>query len=105
MSITVTVMYPDKPGSKFDMDYYLNNHGPLVHKLWGPHGLTGLKVLKGLATPDPSTPPPYRIMALVGFESLDHFMAAVAAAGKEVMDDIANFTDAPPDIQINDDVV
>ncbi len=104
MSITVTVMYPDTPGSKFDMDYYRDKHGPLVQKLWGPHGLTGLKVLKGLATPDPATPPPYRIMALVGFESLGHFQAAVKAAGKEVMGDIANFTDAPPHIQINDDV-
>jgi uncharacterized protein (TIGR02118 family) len=105
MSITVTVMYPDTAGSKFDMDYYLKSHGPLVHKLWGPHGLTGLKVVKGLATPDPNAPAPYRIIALVGFESLDHLMAAFQAHGAEVMGDIANFTDAPPQIQINEDVV
>ncbi len=105
MSITITVMYPDTPGSKFDMDYYLQKHGPLLHRLWGPLGLTGLKVLKGLGTPDPKTPAPYRIIALVEFKSLEAVQAAVAAHGAEVMGDIANFTDAPPQIQINDNVV
>jgi len=30
MTITLTVMYPNTPGSKFDMDYYLGSHFDLV---------------------------------------------------------------------------
>ena len=104
MSITVTVTYPNTPGSRFDLDYYLKTHGPLVERLWRPHGLKGLEVLRGIATPDPATPPPWRIMALIQFASLDQFKAAVKASGKEVMGDIANFTDVSPAIQINDDL-
>lgn len=104
MSITVTVLYPNTPGSKFDMDYYLDKHAGVVHQHWDSHGLVVMKVLKGIATPDPATPPPYRVVCLLEFESLDDFEAAVKAAGKEVMGDIANFTDAPPQIQINDNV-
>jgi uncharacterized protein (TIGR02118 family) len=104
MSITVTVMYPNTSGSKFDLDYYLKTHGPLVERLWRPHGLRSLKVVRGVATPDPNTPPPWRIMALIEFSSLDQFKAAVKAAGKEVMGDISNFTDVTPAIQINENL-
>ncbi len=105
MSITITVMYPNTPGSNFDMDYYLQKHGPLVHKRWDRHGMKSLKVIKGLATPDPDVKPPYRVMALLEFPSLDDFKAAIKASGAEVMGDIPNFTDAPPAIQINENVV
>ena len=105
MSITITVIYPNTPGSTFDMDYYVQKHGPLVRKCWDRHGLKSLKVIKGLATPDPDVPPPYRVMALLEFASLDDFKAAVKASGAEVMGDIANFTDTAPQIQINDAVV
>lgn len=102
MSITVTVSYPDTPGSRFDLDYYLKTHGPLVERLWRPHGMKSLAVLRGLATPDPAIPPAWRIMALIEFANLDQFKAAVKASGKEVMGDIANFTDVAPVIQINE---
>lgn len=35
MAITVTVSYPNTPGSRFDMDYDLGAHFDLVGKLWG----------------------------------------------------------------------
>jgi hypothetical protein len=35
MSIFVTVKYPNKEGSRFDMDYYINNHLPLVTEKFG----------------------------------------------------------------------
>ena len=104
MSITVTVMYPNDEGSKFDMDYYLGTHGPLVHKNWDDKGLNSLKVIKGLATPDPKTPPPYQVVAILDFESLEAFQGAVAAGGAEVMGDIPNFTDVTPVVQISENI-
>ncbi|MDH3740522.1 MAG: EthD family reductase [Hyphomicrobiales bacterium] len=105
MSITVTVMYPNEAGSTFDMDYYLGTHGPLVHEKWDSKGLNSLKVIKGVATPDPNTPPPYQIVAILDFESLGAFQEAVAESGAAVMGDIPNFTNVSPVVQINDNVV
>lgn len=103
MGITVSVMYPNE-GSKFDMDYYLGTHGPLVTGKWESKGLKSLKVIKGLATPDPDTAPPYRIIALLEFDSVEDFQEAVADSGEEVLGDIPNFTDVQPVIQINDNI-
>ena len=33
--IKVSVLYPNKPGAKFDMDYYVNKHVPLVQQKLG----------------------------------------------------------------------
>ena len=103
MSITVSVMYPNE-GSKFDMDYYLGTHGPLVRDKWDSKGLKSLKVIKGVATPDPDTPPPYQVIALLEFGGVEEFRAAVADSGAEVLGDIPNFTDVQPVIQINDNI-
>jgi len=47
--IKVSVFYPDREGSKFDMDYYCNSHIPMVREKLGPacknvaveHGIAG----------------------------------------------------------------
>lgn len=97
--ILVSVMYPT--GAKFDTDYYLKTHMPLVKDRWGPHGLKSAQVLRGAAKPDGS-PPDYQTIALLTFGSLDDFKAAGKAHGREVFADIANFTDANAVVQIND---
>jgi uncharacterized protein (TIGR02118 family) len=97
--ILVSVMYPT--GAKFDIDYYLKTHMPLVKDRWGPHGLKSAQVLRGAAKPDGS-PPDYQTIALLTFGSLDDFKAAGKAHGREVFADIANFTDAKAAVQIND---
>ena len=35
----VNVLYPAKEGAKFDLDYYLATHMPLVSKHWSGLGL------------------------------------------------------------------
>jgi uncharacterized protein (TIGR02118 family) len=100
--ILVTVMYPNQEGSKFDIDYYLNNHLSLVGDRWGSMGLKGAKVVRGLTGGDPSGPAPYQIMALVEFDSLESFQGAVDAHGDEIFGDIPNFTDTTPTVQISE---
>ena len=34
--IQVTVLYPNMPGSRFDLEYYLNTHMPMSGRLLGP---------------------------------------------------------------------
>ncbi len=47
--IVATVMYPESEGATSDMDYYLTDHLKLVGDRWGPMGLKGARVLKGIA--------------------------------------------------------
>ena len=74
MPITVTVSYPNTSGSKFDMDYYLGTHLELVGKCWGDK-LISARAIKGIATPDPDTPPPYQVVAILEVESLEVLQA------------------------------
>lgn len=38
---TLYVTYPGDAATRFDRDYYLQHHLPLVMKCWGPLGLQG----------------------------------------------------------------
>jgi uncharacterized protein (TIGR02118 family) len=102
--ILVTVMYPAGAETKFDLDYYLSKHIPLVKERWTPHGLTNAQVVKGIGKPDGSAPD-YQMMALLTFGSLDNFRAAGKAHGREIFADIPNFTDTQATVQISEILV
>lgn len=104
MGLTITVLYPNKPVSKFDMDYYLSKHIPLVQARWADMGMSEIRAVKGVGTLDPKTPAPYQVMALLRFDSKEAFDAAGAKHGAEILGDIPNFTDVMPVIQVNEDV-
>ena len=104
MAITITVLYPNTPGSRFDVDYFVKTHIPLVEEHWGAKGLTRVKLLKGAGTPDPQTPPPYQVITVLGFESAQAFRAAAKESGAVVLGDVANFTDVTPIVQINEEL-
>lgn len=97
--ILVSVMYP--AGEKFDTDYYLKSHMPLVKERWSAHGLKNAQAIMGVAKPDGSAPD-YQMIALMTFGSLDEFKAAGKAHGKEIFADIPNFTKAQAVVQINE---
>lgn len=104
MAITITVLYPNTPGSRFDVDYFVDTHIPLVEEHWRSKGLTSVKLLKGAGTADPATPPPYQVITVLGFESLQAFRAAAKDSGAVILGDVANFTDVTPIVQINDEL-
>lgn len=99
--IMVTVSYPAGANTKFDSDYYMTKHIPLVRERWSPLGLGNVQVVRGSAKADGSGPD-YQIMAMLSFDSLDSFKAAGKAHGKEIFADIPNFTDAQAVVQINE---
>ena len=96
----VSVMYPTRP--KFDLHYYVATHMKLVHERWDPLGLTGAYVLKGIGSP--AGAPTYQIMATLTWESPQAFQSAFGTHGKEIMDDIKNFTEAQPVVQFSETV-
>ncbi len=103
--IRVTVAYPNEPGKKFDWDYYLNTHGPLVNEQLNGRGLLKLEVDKGISSPDPSEPAPFVAIAYLTFNTVEEVHEGFKASGREIMGDIPNFTDIKPTFQISEIVV
>lgn len=93
MSIVV-VAYP-RPASgevKFNEDYYINTHMPLVQKLWGPLGLKSWTV---------SVPAegPHVMTAALRWESHEAFeTAAKGDTASQIFGDVPNFTDIKPEL-------
>ncbi len=99
--VIVTVMYPIRPENKFDLDYYMKSHMPLVRDRWTPCGMQDATVLKGLPGPGGAAPL-YGMMAMLRFASAEALQEGLSKHGREVMGDVPNFTDAQPVLQVNE---
>jgi len=102
--IKVSVMYPNTPGARFDHAYYRDKHMPLLQARMGAHCLR-YTIDKGLAGGAPGAPPTYVGMCHVYCESVESFQAGFGPHAKEILGDIANYTDLQPIIQISEVVV
>lgn len=99
--ICLTVLYPKTADSRFDMDYYLNTHTPLVRERLTPFGLTGINLETGMAGAAPDSPPAYTMICRLNFSSTDELQNALGTHGPELTGDIPNFTDVQPLMQIS----
>jgi uncharacterized protein (TIGR02118 family) len=99
--IKVSVLYPNKPGSHFDMSYYLNTHMPLAMRLLCK-GLRKTEVDAGIQGTRPGEPPAFFGGCQFYFDSIDAFAEARATAAAELTADIPKYTDVAPLIQFND---
>lgn len=100
--VLVSVMYPNQSGARFDRDYYLQTHIPLVKERWGPMGLQEVRLVRGVGTPDGSAAP-HQVIALLFFRSLQDFQNAAQAHAQEILADVPKFTDVQPTIQISEE--
>ncbi len=99
--VVVSVTYPRNSGTFFDLDYYVHKHLPMVTALLTPSGLLELELLRGMGKPDGS-PDAYQIMVLLRFTSAAEAQTCLAQHAPQIMNDIANFTDAKAVIQLNE---
>jgi uncharacterized protein (TIGR02118 family) len=100
--IRATVMYANKPGAKFDFDYYTTKHMKLVHEKFGPFGLVKTEAEKGLAGGAPGAPAPYVAIGHMVFNSIDDLQKAEQAHGQDLGADVPNFTNIEPQFQISE---
>ncbi|MDE1921367.1 MAG: EthD family reductase [Candidatus Omnitrophica bacterium] len=97
--IRVAAVYPRLTGKKFDMDYYLHAHLPMVARKFAPFGLKKIEVDRGVEKPGGGNPPFFAIGYLY-FDSLDDFQKCYNAVGAEVVGNIRLYTDVAPMIQV-----
>lgn len=102
--IKVSVMYPNVPGARFDHAYYRDTHMPLLKARMGD-SCRSYTVDKGIEGGEPGTPPTYVGMCHIFCESPEAFAAGFGPHAKEIMSDIANYTDLSPVIQMSEVVV
>jgi len=99
--IKVSVFYPNEKGKKFDMDYYLNSHIPMIQEKLGA-ALKGGAVEQGLSGVEPGSPATYVAMGHLLFDSVEVFQSAFGPHSEAIMADIPNYTDTQPTIQISE---
>lgn len=99
--IKVSVFYPAREGSRFDLDYYLNTHMPMVIEKLAP-ALLGASADYGLSGGHPGSQPPYVAMAHLLFDSQEAAQAAFSPHVEAIMGDIPNYTDIEPVIQVSE---
>jgi uncharacterized protein (TIGR02118 family) len=102
--IKVTVMYPNKPGARFDHAYYRDKHMPLVKARMG-ESCKFYTVDKGLAGGAPGDPAPYVAICHIFCDSVEAFEGGFGPHAQEIMADIPNYTDQTPLVQISEVVV
>ena len=93
----VTVLYPNKEGAKFDFDYYMKKHIPMVSELSGK----GIDVQRGLLSPMGSSLA-FVCTARLWIDSVEHFQALMKQHGGKILADIPNYTNIEPILQIDE---
>jgi uncharacterized protein (TIGR02118 family) len=98
--VKISILYPNKPGSRFDVEYYLNTHMPMAARLLGDavKAITVEIGQPGLG----GEPAPFA--AICGFtcETTEDFMGAFTSVAGELQGDIPKYTDIEPVIQVSD---
>jgi uncharacterized protein (TIGR02118 family) len=99
--IKVSVLYPNRPGAKFDMTYYCEKHMPMVQQKLGS-ACKRVSVEHGSAGMAPGAPAAFIAMGHIYCDSAEAFQAAFAPHAQDIMGDIPNYTDIEPTIQISE---
>ncbi len=99
--IRVTVSYPNAEGQRVDHAYYQARHRQLLMDRLAEHGLQRVEMDKALADGAGGKPPVVAAAHLI-FTDMAGFQKGMAAHGREIMGDIANYTDTTPTILISE---
>jgi uncharacterized protein (TIGR02118 family) len=100
--IRLQAFYPSTKDGYFDHDYYVNRHAPVVHSLLDPLGLVGFEVSRGLESME-GDEAPYTCVVTATFESREAMDKGFSGERRErLLNDIPNFTDVAPIIQVSE---
>ncbi|KAF4919085.1 hypothetical protein CGCVW01_v008226 [Colletotrichum viniferum] len=104
MPATVTVLYPNEPDAKYDIDYYINKHMPLAGSTWKAFGVTSWSVTKYAPGPD-GAEPKYAFAGILQWDSVESVKKALASADTaKIMQDVPNYSNKQPILLIGDEV-
>jgi uncharacterized protein (TIGR02118 family) len=99
--IKVTILYPNGDGKKFDMDYYSTKHMPMIASLLGD-SLKLYTIDKGIAGRTPADPIPYLAIGYLYFDNLSAFQNSFRPHAEKIRNDVPNYTNIQPVLQISE---
>lgn len=99
--MVLSVFYPAVDGSRFDADYYVDKHMPLVRARLGS-ALKDFRLARGLSGGEPGSAPAYQFVAQLAFDSAEAMGAGLEQHGAELFADVPNFTDVQPIVQVSE---
>jgi len=97
----VSVLYPNRPDTKFDMAYYLDHHIHIVRELVGS-ALKGISVERGISGEEPGSNAPYITTCHLLFESMETFQASFGPHAQKIKGDIPKYTNSKPIFQFGE---
>lgn len=99
--IKISVLYPNSSGAKFDMNYYVSKHLPMVQKKLGA-ALKGVAAEQGVAGGAPGEAAPFIAIGHLMCDSMETFQSSFAPHAESIMADVPNYTNVQPTIQISE---
>ena len=96
----LTVLYPWKSDARFDFDYYVDKHLPMLRQLYGA-SVGKMTVHKGMNRSDGS-PPGFVGGVTVEIVSMEAFDAAANEHRAKLIADVPNFSNITPVAQIDE---
>ena len=99
--VKIAIMYPYADDKSFDMEYYANKHMPMVAELFGD-GLKHMAIDKGVSGRTEGDPLPYVAIGYFYFNQLSEYQEAFGPNAEQILNDIPNYTDIQPVIQISE---
>ncbi|WP_306600473.1 EthD family reductase [Geothrix sp. 21YS21S-2] len=101
--VKISIFYPAREGGRFDLPYYLQTHMPMSIDRIGAHpGFRGVSVEQGLGGGEPGTRPTFIAACHFLFDSMEHFVEAYTPHAASLYEDLTNYTDLKPLVQINE---
>lgn len=98
--VKVTILYPNTEGKTFNMDYYSNKHMPMIADLFG-NTLKSYKIDEGIGGRTSQDPIPYLAIGYLYFDSLEDYEKVFAPNAKQILEDIPNYTNIQPVLQVS----
>lgn len=99
--IKASILFQGGEDEMFDMDYYLENHVPLMKKVLGD-SVKYITVERGVSGGAPGSIAPYVTIAGIYFENMEALNESFALYAGEIMKDFINFTNGKPLILISE---
>ena len=99
----ISIMYPNREGSRFDMNYYLHTHMPMsIERLSSAKGFRGVSVERGVSGTVPDSAPAYVADVSLSFRLRRGLPGSIHSSRCCTSGDMPNYTDVEPTIQVNE---
>lgn len=96
MTFNLTILYPNRDDIKFNMQYYLHTHMPLVERDWSPAGLLKWDVTEYALSVDGQKPAYYAGNTMIWKDEMSYIAAFKGPASAGIFGDIPNFCNYQP---------